>query len=103
VPFAHPVFASTAISAVTAGNDLIGDDPVTDSESLYPGAEFDNMAEELVSRHNRFSNPFRLTITAPIPRGAMPRFNVTGANAARLDLDNDFVSSGGGYRNGLKL
>ena len=92
-----------AISAVTAGNDLIGDNPVTQGEAFNPGAEFDYMAEKLVPGYNRFSNPFRLTITAPIPRGAMPRFNVTSTNSAGLDLDNNLISGGGGYGNGLEL
>jgi len=88
---------------VTAGNDLIGDDPIADGESFNAGAEFDNMAKELMPRHNGFSDPFRLAVTAPVSGGAVPGFDVASTDAASFDLDNDLISSSGRDRNGLEL
>jgi hypothetical protein len=100
---AHPVFAAAAIPAVTARDDLVGDDTLADGESLNFGAELDNLTDKFVSGYNRLSDPFRLAVPSPIPRSAVPGFDIAGADPAGLDFDNHLVSGSGRYRDRLKF
>ena len=100
---AHPVFTAAAIPAVTTRDDLVGDYTLADGESLNFGAELDDVADKFVPGYNRLPNPFRLAVTSPISRSAVPGFDIAGADAAGLDFDNHLVSGSGRYGDRLKF
>ena len=97
----HPVFAPLTESTLPTGNDLFRDKAVANLHVSSLGhilPQLNHVTEKLVARNHWRFDIRRLTVAAPERLCAHIRFNITSADAAGLNFDNNIIGTGTRYR-----
>jgi hypothetical protein len=89
VDFAHPVLAGLTEQTLAAGNDLFGNDPVSNRKTGNTFAKFGNMTNKLMAGNKRWDNK-----VLPKTFCAVPGLDITGTDsqASTESLFHRFLS-----------
>ena len=91
VGLAHPIAAALAETALAAGDDLVGGDALTQLIFLHILAYGYDTAQELMAGDKGGLDPGGIRLIAPETLRAVHAFQVAGADAAALSLDEDVI------------
>src|ERR1700704_3425507 len=97
----HPIFTPLTESTLPTGNDLFRDKAVANLHVSSLGhilPQLNHVTEKFVARNHWRFDIRRLTVAAPERFCAHIRFNITGADAAGLNFDNNIIGTGTRYR-----
>ena len=88
---AHPVMSVFTEPALSARNNLVGNDPVAQFVSLYIFSHFNNSSKKFMTWNEWRFYPGRLHLISPEHRCSMAALQISGADSTGLCLDDNII------------